>query len=95
MYNEFSLKDADFTGLKEGGEIFINSVNHKTYLKVFEDGCQAAAISDIEIKETSNIPDKEEKIYDMKVNRPFLFLLRNSKLPKEHNLVFLSKIENF
>ena len=50
MYNAFSLKDADFTGLKEGGEIFINSVNHKTYLKVFEDGCQAAAISDIEIK---------------------------------------------
>jgi serpin B len=91
MYNAFSLKDADFTGLKEGGEIFINSVNHKTYLKVFEDGCEAAAITDIGAGGAS-MP-VEEKIYDMKVNRPFLFLLKNSKLPKEHNLVFMSKIE--
>ena len=93
MYNAFSLTDADFTGLKEGGEIFINSVNHRTYLKIFEDGCEAAAITDIEMEETSPGPDEEEeKIYDMKVNRPFLFLLKNSKLPKEHNLVFISKI---
>ena len=91
MYNAFSPKDADFTGLKEGGEIFISSVNHKTYLKVFEDGCEAAAITDIGM-DGASMPI-EEKIYDMKVNRPFLFLLRNSKLPKEHNLVFMSKIE--
>ena len=96
MYNAFSLKDADFTGLKEGGEIFINSVNHRTYLKICEEGCEAAAITDIEMEETSPGPDEEEeKIYDMKVNRPFLFLLKNSKLPKEHNLVFISKIEKF
>jgi len=91
MYNAFNPKDADFTGLKEGGEIFISSVNHKTYLKVFEDGCEAAAITDIGM-DGASMPI-EEKIYDMKVNRPFLFLLRNSKLPKEHNLVFMSKIE--
>ena len=35
----------------------------------------------------------EEKIYDMKVNRPFLFLLKNSKLPAGYDLVFMSKIE--
>jgi len=93
MYNAFSFKDADFTGLKEEGEIFINSVNHKTYLKVSEVGCEAAGITEIEIQETSDFPDEEEKIYDMKINRPFLFLLINSKLPKEHNLVFMSKIE--
>ena len=94
MYNAFSLKDADFTGLKEGGGIFINSVNHRTYLKICEEGCEAAAITVIEMEETSPGPDEEEeKIYDMKVNRPFLFLLKNSKLPKEHNLVFISKIE--
>ena len=91
MYNAFSGKDADFTGLKEGGGIFISSVNHKTYLKVFEDGCEAAAITEIGM-DGAAMP-VEEKIYDMKVNRPFLFLLKNSKLPKEHNLVFMSKIE--
>ena len=94
MYNAFSLKDADFTGLKEGGGIFISSVKHRTYLKISEEGCEAAAITDIEMEKTSPGPDEEEeKIYDMKVNRPFLFLLKNSKLPKEHNLVFISKIE--
>ena len=94
MYNAFSLKDADFTGLKEGGGIFISSVKHRTYLKISEEGCEAAAITVIEMEETSPGPDEEEeKIYDMKVNRPFLFLLKNSKLPKEHNLVFISKIE--
>ena len=91
MYNAFNPKDADFTGIKEGGEIFISSVNHKTYLKVFEDGCEAAAITDIGM-DGASMP-VEEKIYDMKVNRPFLFLLKNSRLPKEHNLVFMSKIE--
>ena len=37
----------------------------------------------------------EEIIYDMKINRPFLFLLKNSKLPDGYNLVFMSKIEKF
>ena len=60
-------------------------------MKVFEDGCEAVAITDIGM-DGASMPI-EEKIYDMKVNRPFLFLLNNSKLPKEHNLVFMSKIE--
>ena len=29
----------------------------------------------------------------MKVNRPFLFLLKNLKLPEGFDLVFMSKIE--
>ena len=92
MYNAFSPKDADFTGIKKEGGIFINSINHKTYLKVFEDGCEAAAVTETGLVPTSD--DEEEKIYEMKVNRPFLFLIKNSKLPKGHDLVFMSKIEN-
>jgi len=75
-------------------ELILISVNHRIYLKVFEDGCEAAAITNIEKIETSLWPnEEEEKICDMKVNRPFLFLLKNSKLPKEHNLILISKIE--
>ena len=92
MYNAFSPKDADFTGIKKEGGIFINSVNHKTYLKVFEDGCEAAAVTETGLVPTAD--DEEEKIYEMKVNRPFIFLIKNSKLPKGHDLVFMSKIEN-
>ena len=35
----------------------------------------------------------EEEIYDMKVNRPFLFLLKNTRLPAGYDLIFMSKIE--
>ena len=91
MYNAFSPKDADFTGLKEENGLFISSVIHKTYLKVFEDGCEAAAITDIGMG--GSAAPTEEKIYDMKVNRPFLFLLKNSELPAGYDLLFMSKIE--
>ena len=91
MYNAFSEIDADFTGLREEGQLFVNQVIHKTYLKVFEDGCEAAAVTAIEVA-TNSLPI-EEKIYDMKINRPFLFLLKNSKLPAGYDLVFMSKIE--
>ena len=91
MYNAFSEYEADFTGLRSKGELYISQVIHKTYLKVFEDGCEAAAVTAIDIA-TNSIP-VEEKIYDMKINRPFLFLLKNSKLPKGYDLVFMSKIE--
>ena len=35
----------------------------------------------------------EDKIYSMKIDRPFLFMLRNNKLPKDHDMVFMAKIE--
>jgi serpin B len=93
MYDAFDPINADFTGLRHEGELFIDYVLHKTYLKVFEDGCEAAAVTAIGLA-GSGMPI-EEIIYDMKINRPFLFLLKNSMLPDGYNLVFMSKIEKF
>ena len=93
MYDAFDPNNADFTGLRSEGELFISYVIHKTYLKVFEDGCEAAAVTAIGVMPASD--PIEEKIYDMKINRPFLFLLKNTKLPDGYNLVFMSKIEKF
>ena len=92
MYEAFDPSMADFTNLKEEKDIFVNRVIHKTYLKVFEDGCEAAAVTAIEMAGGSAMP-REEEIHDMKVNRPFLFLLKNSQLPEEYDLLFMSKIE--
>ena len=91
MYEAFIPSLADFTNLKEEKDLFISKVIHKTYLKVFEDGCEAAAVTAIE--GAGSAMPLEEEIHDMKVNRPFLFLLKNSKLPEGYDLVFLSKIE--
>ena len=91
MYNAFSASDADFTGLRKLSGLFINRVIHKSYIKVFEDGCEAAAVTVVDV--TDGALPQIEKIREMKVNRPFLFLLKNSKLPDDHNLIFMSKIE--
>ena len=91
MYEAFSPMDADFTNLRKEKDLFITKVIHKTYLRVFEDGCEAAAVTVIE--GAGAAMPMEDKIYDMKVNRPFLFFLKNARLPKGYDLVFMSKIE--
>ena len=83
---------ADFSGLKKDGGIKIDEVIHKTYLKVNEGGTEAAAITYGGTVGTTSIP-VEEVIYEMKINRPFLFLLRSNKLPENYDLLFMAKIE--
>ena len=83
---------ADFTGLREEGNLKIDDVLHKTYLKVNENGTEAAAVTAVVITKTSVRPIPE-KIYEMKVNRPFLFFLRSKSLPLDNDLLFMSKIE--
>ena len=92
MYNAFSEDDADFRGLKEKEKLYISQVIHKTYLKVNEEGTEAAAVTMVSIDAECEI-EKEDKIYNMKIDRPFLFMLRNNKLPKDHDMVFMAKIE--
>ena len=70
----------------------IDDVLHKTYLKVNEKGTEAAAVTAVIVKVTSAAP-KQEIVYEMKVNRPFLFILRSNKLPVDYDVLFISKIE--
>ena len=91
METSFS-NNADFSGLREEGKLKIDDVVHKTYLKVDEEGTEAAAITEVIVVPTSAGPDTEI-VYQMKVNRPFLFFLRNKKLPVDNDLLFMSKIE--
>ena len=83
---------ADFKGLREEDDLKIDDVLHKTYLKVNENGTEAAAITAVIFNFTSFEPESEI-VYQMKVNRPFLFFLRSKKLPVDNDLLFISKIE--
>ena len=67
MIKAFEEFGADFTGLRKEGELFINQVIHKTYLKVFEDGCEAAAVTAIDIA-GNGIPVEEEYFYAHMLN---------------------------
>ena len=55
-------------------------------------GTEAAAVTAI-VMDGATFPGKKEKIYDMIVNRLFLFLLKNANLPDGKDLLFMSKIE--
>jgi serpin B len=89
---EAFTNNADFSGLREEKNLKIDDVLHKTYLKVNESGTEAAAVTAVIIKYGSAGPT-QEIVYSMKVNRPFLFLLRSKRLPKNYDLLFISKIE--
>ena len=92
MTEAFNSLTADFTGIRKQGNLFISEAIHKTYLKVNEEGTEAAAVTAIRMKRGARI-GMPEKIYEMKVDRPFLFLLKNDKFPEGHDLLFMSKIE--
>ena len=85
-------KNADFSKIRVQNDIYINEIIHKTYLKVNEQGTEASAVTAVEILMAA-LPPEREKIYYMYVNRPFLFILRNDKLPKNYDIIFISKIE--
>ena len=90
MNEAFSLK-ADFRGIRKQNDLFIDDVIHKTYLSVDEEGTEAAAVTIVQMMLASAGPMKLN-YYEMNVNRPFLFILKNHKLPKNNDIVFISKI---
>jgi serine protease inhibitor len=67
----FDPYNANFTGMYEPGEIYIDRVIHKTFLKVDEEGTEAAAATVVAVVVTS-------VGLTMSVNRPFLFAIREN-----------------
>ena len=84
--------NADFGKMTNNNDIRINKVIHKTYLKVDEDGTEAAAVTAVVMNFKSMAP-REEIVYKMHINRPFVLLLLDEKLPKKYNLLFMAKVE--
>jgi serine protease inhibitor len=85
MENAFIPELADFTRLYKPGGIFISNVKHKTYVKLDEEGTEAAAVTSVELGYTSVGLDG----FIMRVNRPFIIAIR------EHNsgsILFIGKI---
>ena len=80
--------EADLSGMKRERDIYISKVIQKTYLKVDENGAEAAAATAVIIKTKSISREKR-----MVVNRPFLMLLKSSALPENTDVLFAAKIE--
>jgi serpin B len=73
---------ADFTGINRQGNLQITEVKHKTYVKVDEEGTEAAAVTSVEIGWVS-VP------IPFTVDRPFLFVIHENH---SGTILFMGKI---
>jgi len=81
--------DADFSRMSESGlsDLFISDVRHKTFCRVDEKGTEAAAVTSVEMRQTSIPANEKTLIFD----KPFLFGILDTRtnLP-----LFLGIMEN-
>ena len=80
--------NADFGGMIKNMDLKIEIVHQKSYLKVDEEGVTASSSTAVVIVKKGGLSP-----YSMIIDRPFLFMLRNSKLPQNYQMVIMSKIE--
>jgi serpin B len=77
----FDANGADFSGISKGG-LFISDVKHKTYVKVNEEGTEAAAVTSVGAVLAGG-PEA------FRADRPFVFAIRDYH---SNTLLFLGKI---
>jgi len=83
----FDPSRADFTPMNKGAErLYINKVKHKTFIEVNEEGTEAAAVTSVEMVLASLGP---YPFFIMRVDRPFLFVIRENH---SQSILFMGKI---
>ncbi len=82
----FDPQRADFTRISKKGQLYISYVKHKTFVKVDEEGTEAAAVTVVGFGVVS-VGSSEEFV--MIVNRPFLCVIREHT---SNALIFMGKI---
>lgn len=80
---------ADFTKINKNGGLYISKVLHKSFVDVYEEGTEAAAVTIVEIRMTS--VGGESQGFFMRVDRPFLFAIREQN---SRTILFMGKIMN-
>ncbi len=80
----FDPAEADFTRMYPSGGVWIDTVLHKTFVDVNEEGTEAAAITSVSMRELS-APSM------LLVNRPFVFVIRERL---SGTILFMGKVVN-
>jgi len=74
MPDLFNSSAADLSGINGSGGLYASKVKHKTYIDVNEEGTEAAAVTAVEVLNTS-VSTEPQPIY-IYLNRPFIFIIR-------------------
>jgi serpin B len=80
---------ANFKNISQEADLFIDDVIHKTYIKVDENGLEAAAATAVMMTRCMMPVMKEYK--QVVVNRPFIVAIKH---PESQHFLFIGKIEN-
>lgn len=83
----FSANDADFSKINADYKLYISKVKQKTFIKVDEEGTEAAAVTSVGITMTA-MPANPLEFH---VNRPFLYAITEEDTGA---ILFIGKVEN-
>jgi len=75
---------ADFSNINPDAGLYISMVKHNSFVEVNEEGTEAAAVTVVEIVETSMPP-----VIPFVVDRPFLFAIRETTT---NTILFMGKV---
>ncbi|MCX6647091.1 MAG: serpin family protein [bacterium] len=81
---------ADFSGMDGTNLLFIGEVLHKAFVKVDEEGTEAAAATAVVMKATADSIEPPEKV-EFKADHPFIFLIRDII---NGSILFLGRVLN-
>lgn len=73
----FDSKSANFTGMREQQDLFLQRVLHKTFVEVNEEGTEASAVTSVEVGVTS--APAPEKSFEFLANRPFAYAIADKE----------------
>lgn len=82
--------NADFTGITSKRELSINSVLHKAYIKIDEQGTEAAAATSAGMNVTS-VKEDDKSIINFIADHPYIFLIQDNETG---NILFFGKISD-
>lgn len=85
MKNAFTPGSADFSGITKKEPVYIGNVLQKTFVKVDEEGAEAAAVTSVMLEAMAAPPSTPKT---MKIDRPFFYVIRENG---SGNILFIGK----
>ena len=98
IVDAFSHENADFSKMADvsgpGEKLCISNVLHKTYISVDKNGTKAAAVTSVEMMATGSAPRKEREVKEVILDRPFVYMIVDTRNYLPLFMGFVTDIES-